>query len=158
MTAQARQPHAEVRCGGFTLLELVVVLALVALAAGVALPRLKAPPDRLRLQAAASEIGQSLRSVRAAAIATGFDQTLTLDGRTHAFWTSLDPRPHAIGAGITFTVDGPAVEQPTTDARAIRFRPDGSASDVRLTMKLGALAADVTVEWITGLARTAWRP
>lgn len=158
MTAQARRNQAEAGCGGFTLLELVIVLALVALAGGIALPRLKGPPDRLRLQAAASEIGQRLRSVRAAAIASGFDQTLTLDGRTHTFRTSLDPRPHAIGAGITIAVDGPAVEQPTAETRTIRFRPDGSASDVRMTLKLGALAADVTVEWITGLARTAWRP
>lgn len=158
MTATARHSFAETRAAGFTLLELVVVLAIVALAAGIALPRLKGPPERLRLQAAAGEIGQRLRSVRAAAIASGSEQTLTFDSRARSFWTSLDPRPRSIGAGIDVAVAGPAIEQPSADHRAIRFRPDGSASDAQVTLRLGALAADVTVEWISGVARTAWRP
>ena len=71
------------RSRGFTLLEVVLVLALIALASLLAAAALTGGFDGMRLRAAAKEVAAQMRFTRAQAIATGEPQRFTLDPRSH---------------------------------------------------------------------------
>lgn len=99
---------------GFTLIEMLVVLALIALVAALALPRLGSPPSRT---------GQEqLRSVRA--ILADARSAAVTSGRTQA----LDPA--ALGRSARYA---PAIG---SSARII-FYPDGSSSGGTVTLAPG---------------------
>ena len=76
---------------GFSLLEMILVLALVALASLLAAAALTGGFDGMRLRAAAREVAAQLRFTRAQAIATGESQRFTQDARAHR-WTAPKAR------------------------------------------------------------------
>lgn len=146
------------RDGGFTILEMMVVMAIFALTASIVAARIQAPPDRLQLQAAASGIAARIRELRLAAIRQNRDQTLELEQNNRAYWTSLDPAKREIPTRMVLSVTGQGLEVTTLGSTLIRFHPDGSARDARIRLRLGASVAEIVVEWLTGAARIAWSP
>src|SRR5262245_58753515 len=64
---------------GFTLVELLMVLAIRSLAAALTLPALQRPPDGVRLEAATRTLMSALRFSRAQAISRNTDVIVTLD-------------------------------------------------------------------------------
>jgi prepilin-type N-terminal cleavage/methylation domain-containing protein len=63
------QPFAQTRPKGFTLLELMVVIAIIGIIMAVALPNFSALQQRQRIRAAAGEIAQDFRQIRERALA-----------------------------------------------------------------------------------------
>jgi len=70
MRASLVMASARRRCRGFTLIELMVVIALVAIFAALALPSFNETVRRYRVSTAATEITDALQLARAQAIAT----------------------------------------------------------------------------------------
>src|SRR6202023_2838723 len=64
---------------GFTLLEMLVVLSLIAITASIALPLLGRPSDRMRLQSMVGEIVSAFRLTREAAILRNAETSLVID-------------------------------------------------------------------------------
>ena len=135
------------RTAGFTLIEVIVVLAILGL--GLALLATRGPlrSAGTDLRAATGEVSQTLRLARARAIATDRAVVVALDPAANTLRVGngpVRPLPHGVAMEAA-TVQGPA---PGT--AAIRFSPDGSASGGRITLSAGSRRAVVAVDWLTG--------
>lgn len=151
----ARRQHtaaAADRSAGFTLLELMVVMALMALIVGLVVSRLPAGPSRTQVVASAKSLASGLRTARGAAIHESREAVFTVDLAARRFW--VDRRdPVALRADIGLALDIAAAERAGETAGHIRFFPDGSSTGGSIRLNLpgkDAPPTTVTVDGITG--------
>lgn len=136
---------------GFTLLETLVVLLIVALAA-TALPRVSGAGQGGIVRAAAGDVAAGLREARLLARAEGRETRVVFDTGLGAVRPVRGPaRP--LPAGIRLAVEGAAAEADAEGRIAIRFDAEGGSTGGRVTLALGAHAAVVAVDWLTGHVR-----
>ena len=137
---------------GFTLVEMLVVVTILALAAGVAMPMLARPSDTVRLTAAARDLVGALRTSRAAAVARNAEVALTIDVDRRTFESPVALR-RSLGADLTAQL---VFAEPERRGRsgAFRFFPDGSATGGDVRLALNGKNARICVDWLSGEART----
>jgi general secretion pathway protein H len=136
------------RAGGFTLIEILVVLAVLALAAGLIVMRGPARPRAIDLSAVAMGLADTLRLARAQAIAANRPTQVLVDAeRRHIAAPGGAVRPIPAEIGIAFhSLMGP-LEAPRL---IIRFAPDGSSSGGAVDLSSGGKRVRVGVAWLTG--------
>jgi general secretion pathway protein H len=139
---------------GFTLLEVLVMLAILAVVAAFALPQLARPSDRVRLQGAAKELVGALRMTRANAIARNVETVLVVDVAVRAFESPVVPR-RPLSPDIKVRIKVAEPEQAGPSRGSFRFFPDGSSTGGDLTLGLGNREARICVYWLTGKAEEA---
>jgi prepilin-type N-terminal cleavage/methylation domain-containing protein len=126
---------------GFTLIEVIIVLALLGLTAGLAVPALLSvlqPDGRHESVRAAHELLEAGRSL---ALERGTRVEIVIDSASGRYWVSAyDDSVHAITSGRIPLTDGARLELPQARARFVW--------DAR-----GAAAAD-TLVIVTGESRT----
>ncbi|MDH3638654.1 MAG: GspH/FimT family pseudopilin [Gammaproteobacteria bacterium] len=138
------------RRGGFTLLELLVVISILALALAIVPPMLTGATATAELKSAARELSSALRHARSRAIARSQDIALTLNIRSRRYQITGINREHALPTDLDFKVFGAASESPNDDTGGIRFFPDGSSTGGRISVARGARALVVEVDWLLG--------
>jgi len=141
------------RDAGFTLIEVLVVLAIVAVVLGVLIGRGPARSRGLEIRAAAGALAQNLRAARAQAIAGDHDVSVAIDPLRHVFATDGAP-PRLVDPGIDMAVLPPALPGPGA-VRLIRFSADGSSTGGSVVLGSGRRRIDVSVEWLTGKVSVA---
>jgi general secretion pathway protein H len=141
---------------GFTLLELMVVLGILALTLAIAAPSLSRAREPLLLRSAAYELAGHLRSARAAARTGNIEHALTIDPAQRAYWAQGVVAQRPLPAGVRVLV--PDSERLGTAAGRVRFFPDGSSSGARIVLDDGRRTAAVSVDWLNGDVRVQWRP
>ena len=135
---------------GLTLIELLIVLVLIGLAAAVTIPILGSGVSTTELRSAAREVAAGLRAARGQAIAQRTEAVLQLDVAGRAFWVPPDARVHSLPREIEiklFTAQHDIVNE---KVGAIRFYPDGGSTGGRVTLASGERKYDVDVDWLTG--------
>jgi general secretion pathway protein H len=146
---------------GFTLIEMIVVLAVLGFVLGMVLSRGPQRSARLELDGAAREIAGALRGARARAIAQdrpvlvaidAADHAYTVDGATHALPKQLPLKLVANGA---VAAPGAAPGGGAARLAAISFLPDGSSSGGRVEIAGGARRVLIGVDWLTGRVSVA---
>jgi general secretion pathway protein H len=138
-----------VRARGFTLLELVLVLAIIALATLLGAGAIGRGMEGLRLRSAANGIAAQLRFTRAQALATGEPQRFTIDPAAHA-WEAPKDRHGELPARASVVFIGAREVQPAEGQGAIVFFPDGAATGGRVRIQQGGATWQVDVAWLTG--------
>lgn len=147
--------HAGARSGGeegFSLVEMLVVLAILGLAAAFAGPALDGMVPARRLERVAETVRTEIDLLRAEAIRTGRPMRLVLDG-TGSRLVSSRPGAAAIPLTVALRLDVPAAAR--GGPGEIRFQPDGTTSGARLRLALGRAARILTVSPLTGLVHAA---
>jgi general secretion pathway protein H len=140
-------------CAGFTLLELLVVVALMALAVGVALPILNGKPtDNLRLRAAVYDLAGAVRATRSAAILRGTQAVLIVDVDHHTLTSSALPQ-RRFAADIVAQLQVAAPERLSPSGGGIRFYPDGTSTGGDVRLSLHGRESRICVNWLTGEPR-----
>jgi general secretion pathway protein H len=135
---------------GFTLLEMIAAIALIALAASIVVPRLGANRQAMKVRATAIELASNLKITRSAALSRNADAVLVIDTAKRKYSASGAVKPKLIPRDVALTFEAQAAESPRTSEGGFRFRPDGSSSGGRIKLKSGTDAAMITVDWLTG--------
>jgi general secretion pathway protein H len=137
---------------GFTLVEVVVVLLLVGIMAGIAAVSLGDGLTGARVRAAGQDLVAALRYTRAQAIVTRRQQALELDVEARTYSA---PRRDAVALpkNVELRLLTAAEEQTGATTGRIRFWPDGSSSGGRIKLVYGEQAWDVEIAWLTGEVR-----
>jgi general secretion pathway protein H len=150
---ELRWPDAAARPTGFSLLELIVVLAIIA-AAIIAIPNIFAGLPGVRLRTAADGMVAVLRGLHEEAIRREQTTELVLDPATRSYRTSTVAQGQLLPAVVTdvgFTNADRAGNAAGADvAPHIRFYADGSASGGTIRLSHGTLSVSVGVDWLTG--------
>ena len=131
------------------MLETLLVVAILALAAALAAAAVTGGFRGAELRATAKEIAANLRYTRARAISTGQPQSFTVDPEAHA-WTAPNGRDGDIPERLTVTFTGAREVQPTEGVGAVVFFPDGAATGGRIRLGLDDAAWEIDVAWLTG--------
>jgi general secretion pathway protein H len=140
---------------GFTLLELLIVLAIMVLVVSVALPLLSAAFPGVQLKAAARQTAAGLRMAREEAIRTGHSAAFTLDVADHTFTVQGGFRTVDLPSGLKLKLIAARSEMHGDRSGSIRFFPDGSSTGGRVILSRNDGGYQVGVEWLTGRIRLA---
>lgn len=138
--------------GGFTLIELVVVLFLAGILAALVVPSFEAPLESARLRAGAAELRGTLLRARTLAASEASGHAVALDLEKGAYRIPGEERARSLPEGIRFESVRVAGETAAREAR-IRFFPDGSGEEAEIALESdGGGRLRVTVDPLTGLA------
>lgn len=140
---------------GFTLIEMLVVLALLSLAAVIAAPMADGSRKAKALAATAAELASELRSARATAVRSNIAQTLTIDTASRHYLRDGWQASRAFPPHLDIALDTIRGEQSGPNSGRIRFYPDGSATGGRIVLGNGPHTAVVSVDWLTGGTRVS---
>lgn len=140
------------RARGFTLIEIVVAVAVVALVLGIVAVQAGASLKRAALRRVGHDLVAALRYTRGQAIASGAEQRLELDVEKQVYRAPKRSEV-ALPKGYRMTLVTAASEQTGETSGAIRFFPDGSATGGRVRLIADAREWNVEVAWLTGDVR-----
>ena len=148
----AGMPHD--RAGGFTLIELMIALAVLAVLLAIGVPSFQDMIQRNRISAASNDALGGMSFAKHEAIRRNASVRFCINLGSGA-WVVENSSANVVGAGIRSGSLHPSVglasaglDTGTVAGHAcVRFRPDGTASPTgTLTLSLGALSRVVNVQ------------
>ena len=135
--------------GGFTLIELVMVIALIAAVTIAFVALLNAGLPGQQLRGAARDLAAQMRYARAQAMASGEPQVVTLDAATRE-WRAPKERRGQLSPKIEVIAGGARESDPAPTVATYRFFPDGASTGGHVRLRRGDAEWRIDVEWLTG--------
>lgn len=138
---------------GFTLLELIVTLLVIALAVGLTIPAIGRSTESLRVRAEVAGFSAMLRHARERAIVTATAQAVVIDPLAHRVSRRVGGpegevrETRALSERLTVDAEPPP-------ALTVRFEPQGGSSGGDFRLSSGAVVYRVTVDALTGRVRS----
>lgn len=129
---------------GFSLIELMVAVAILAILLALAVPSFQDMIQRNRVRTAAADLTDSLNLARSEAIKRGSSTRLCIDG-DNAWEVELISSAETLREGrlsedLTITAAGGPYD--VSGSNCVRFRPDGLAYDASSLMTAGTLTLE----------------
>lgn len=137
---------------GFTLLEMLVVIVLISIAAGLVGFGLQQGLKTARERQVVGQMVEALRSTRARAIVSGQTARTVFDLQALSFQAPDRPRQHW-PADLQVTLH--TAEQA---GAAVAFYPDGSSTGGNLLLTNGSRRWRIDVGWLTGSVQSKALP
>lgn len=138
---------------GFTLLELIVVLVIAALAVTVVPPLIAQAIPGTQLKGAARDVAAGLRYTRNRALTSDEEAVFMLDTQDRNFTVAGRKRKYPLPDGLDLTFLTAESEMVSEKKGGIRFFPDGGSTGGRVTLASTRRQYDVDVDWLTGKVR-----
>ena len=135
---------------GFTLLEMVCVIALVAMIAAVLLPFLPRHTSRSRLQAYALEAATLLKADRNTAIRRRADVSTLVDAPSRAIRSGVTSQIVRIPDDVRFDALLPKTCRQREALSTISFFADGMSCGGSIALSRLDTAYEIRVNWLTG--------
>jgi general secretion pathway protein H len=135
---------------GFTLLEMVCVIALVAMIAAVLLPFLPRHTSRSRLQAYALEAATLLKADRNTAIRRRADVSTLVDAPSRAIRSGATSQIVRIPDDVRFDALLPQTCRQRAALSSISFFADGMSCGGSIALSRLDTAYEIRVNWLTG--------
>lgn len=137
-------PTGKLANGAFTLLEMMVVLAIIGGLIAMAVPAYSKMTSRLLILSASHEVLLDLRHAHSEAISARKAITITFQPSHNAY--TLGNKERILPVGISITSDLALSEQNPV----LRFYPDGSADPYLITLSDHELLSNIHINGITG--------
>ena len=142
------------RTFGFSLLEMVLVMALIAAASLLAVAAFGSGMQGMKLRAGAKDVAAQMRFARAVAISSGEAQDVIIDP-TGRRWQGAKGRSGKLPDVGEVVFTGALASQFDADEQneakgTVRFFADGAATGGRVRMLANGGGWDVDVGWLTG--------
>jgi prepilin-type N-terminal cleavage/methylation domain-containing protein len=142
--------QSEIDSRGFTLLELILTLLVLAVAVGLVAPAIGRSTEAVRARAEVAGFSATFRHAREQAITTRQQYTVVVNpvsrlqtvmtGEDEVRWT------RALSARLT-------IEAATPGALTVRFEPQGTSSGGEFRISTGTVTYRVSVDPVTGRVR-----
>jgi general secretion pathway protein H len=143
--------QSKIGARGFTLLELIVTLLVVAIAVGLVAPTIGRSTEALRVRAEVAGFSATFRHAREQAITTRQPFTVAINptarlltvttGEDEVRWT------RALSSNV-------GIEAHTQRALTVRFEPQGTSSGGEFRLSSGKIGYRVSVDQVTGRVRS----
>ncbi|MDB5635897.1 MAG: ral secretion pathway protein [Bradyrhizobium sp.] len=143
---------------GFTLLEMVCVIALIAMLAAVLLPLLPHHTSRSRLQAYALEAATLLKADRNAAIRRRADVSTLVDASSRAIRSGVTAQTIRFPDDVRFDALLPQTCRQRAALSTISFFADGMSCGGSIALTRLDTAYEIRVNWLTGRIEIVSRP
>ncbi|WP_434027245.1 type II secretion system protein XpsH [[Pseudomonas] boreopolis] len=134
---------------GVTLLEMLLVIALIAVAGLLAAGAVTGGLDGMRLRSAGKQIAAQLRFTRTQALASGQPQRFSLDPVARR-WQAPSGHQGEIPPGLEIRFTGARQVQRHAREGAIVFFPEGGATGGRIELQARKATWRIDVSWVTG--------
>lgn len=138
------------RQAGVSLLEMLLVVALIAAASLLAMAAFSGGMKGIELRSAAKQVAAELSYTRTRAIATGQPQRFVIDPHART-WQGPGGHHGEIPAELQISFIGAREIQPAEGEGAVMFFPDGAATGGRVQLARDGAKWNVDVAWLTGL-------
>ncbi len=135
---------------GFTLLELLVVLAIMTLAITLVAPLVSSAMPGVAIKSAARELTAGLRLARSRAIAQNREIVFRLDVQGRRYTVGMRGKVRELPDDIDISFLTARSEQFSDSAANVRFFPDGGSTGGRIRLSHGKREFTVLVDWLTG--------
>ena len=139
--------QSKIGARGFTLLELIVTLLIVAIAVGLVAPAIGRSTEAVRTRAEVAGFSATFRHAREQAITTQqpFAVVVNPSSRLQTVTTGEDE----VRWTRTFSARL-RIEAETPSALTVRFEPQGNSSGGEFRLSAGAVVYRVTIDAVTG--------
>lgn len=153
---QIRHPQSR-RQGGFTLLELVVVMALAGLIVALVIPRLGGTLEGLKVRMASRQVAALFRTARVQAISGGKPAVVTVDPRGGQLWMQGQgqggqqvERRVGLPSGVRVALLDERNRPLGDRGGQVRFTPRGGSDGAKLTLSGWGRQIQIVVDPLTG--------
>ncbi|MBT8063922.1 MAG: prepilin-type N-terminal cleavage/methylation domain-containing protein [Xanthomonadales bacterium] len=139
------------RAGGFTLVELIVVLVIAALVMALVGTSISRNISGAEMRTAARKVAASLRYTRTRAILSKSEQVFLVDTEER-FYQAADRESVDLPEGMNVELNTARSELTSETAGGIRFYPDGGSTGGSVRLEANGRVYNVNVAWLTGEA------
>lgn len=134
---------------GFTLIEMIVVLAILSFALVLITGFRPLRSRSLEINTAAADIAAQMRLARSAAIAGNRPVAVEFDLAGHSYHTGNAAR-RRLSPNFSLELLTILGERRDANIGGIRFNPDGSSTGGRIVISDGSQRLAIGVDWLTG--------
>lgn len=135
---------------GFTLLEVVIVMVILALVYTLVVPSLNNRASGAELRVAARNVAAALRLTRSQAIEQQREATLILDVEKKHYEVPGVLAEQSLPEKVDVLLYTTQSEKQSEKKGRIRFFPDGSSSGGHIKLKAETAGFKIAVDWLTG--------
>ena len=136
---------------GFTLVEIMVVLVIVALMMALVGSSISRNISGAQMRTAASKVAASLRYTRTQAILTKSEQVFLVDTEKFTY-QAAEREAQELPEGMTVELNTARSELTSETVGGIRFYPDGGSTGGNVRLEANGRIYRVNVAWLTGEA------
>ena len=147
-------PGRAAGAAGFTLIEILVALAIVAFSSVLVASYRPPWSSGLEIDATAARLAAGLRLVRSEAIAANRSVAFEFDLAGRRYRSGSAP-PQSLPDRMAVELLTITGEQQSSAAGGIRFYPDGSSTGGRIVLTDGFRRLAIGVDWLTGRVSVA---
>jgi general secretion pathway protein H len=137
------------RVRGLTLIEILIVLAIIALVTAIALPMVTGTSNA-EMRSAARQLASGLRLARSEAVSQRRETFLVIDLAGRRFKVDRNAREYPLPKNMELKLFTAQKDLVDDKVGSIRFYPDGGSNGGRITLGSGDRKYEVDVDWLTG--------
>lgn len=138
------------RCQGFTLIEIIIVMLLSGLIAGLVSPGIIKSMNRADIKQTVKSLVSDLRYTRAQAIIKNKEQRILFNLSNKTYTTPKINKAITIPEGVTVKVQTAQSEIDGEYSAGIRFFTDGGSTGGNVTLIANNKVWVININWLTG--------